>query len=289
MASYFWLDGSNNRYYQGNAFNYNNIQYTSAGATPATFTSLGFTQVTIQAKPDTRFYSVTGPNDSGAWTAVAKPLAELKDFYIERCRNLMNAQASGSGALSELIYAFKDSGTIATDWTKFLSAIKTRRDEDYAVINAAADVPAIAAIADAPEWVLVDPNDTSDGYQINPNPHLHGGTLNPHELEEIYGTIVITRAGANLTSALFGSASDDYSEVRGVFAYDLVLHATHSGGTTLPIYNMPNGFSGTGCFPASGDTTVELRYSVGGQTWTIATLTVTDNAAAQTFTFGNQY
>ena len=47
-SSYFWLDGSNNRYYVGQPFTAGGVQYTSAGATTAQFTTLGYTQITTR-------------------------------------------------------------------------------------------------------------------------------------------------------------------------------------------------------------------------------------------------
>ena len=42
----FYVSPEGGRYYLGRAFDYNELQYTKAGATDATFTELGFTKVT---------------------------------------------------------------------------------------------------------------------------------------------------------------------------------------------------------------------------------------------------
>ena len=58
----FYKDSSNNRYYIGKPFTYNGTSYTKHGATHANFIALGFTQVIVAARPDDRFYVVTGPD-----------------------------------------------------------------------------------------------------------------------------------------------------------------------------------------------------------------------------------
>ena len=80
--SSFWLDQSTNvRYYPGRAFVYGDMQYTKKGATPETFTSLGFVEVPIQDRPDDSFYWVTGPDDTGAYTSTPKDHVELVEFF----------------------------------------------------------------------------------------------------------------------------------------------------------------------------------------------------------------
>ena len=79
----FYLDTqTNTRYYLGRAFSYGDYNYTKQGATHETFTSLGFQQVTIEQRPDDRFYIVSGPDNTGAYNATARDLATLKTQYI---------------------------------------------------------------------------------------------------------------------------------------------------------------------------------------------------------------
>ena len=79
----FYLDTqSNKRYYLGRAFSYGDLQYTAQGANHETFMALGFQQVIIQQRPDNRFYIVSGPDNTGAYSSTARDLAELKTSYI---------------------------------------------------------------------------------------------------------------------------------------------------------------------------------------------------------------
>ena len=57
----FYKDSSNNRYRIGTPFTYNGYYYGTALATHAKFIELGFTQVIVAARPDDRFYVVSGP------------------------------------------------------------------------------------------------------------------------------------------------------------------------------------------------------------------------------------
>ena len=291
MASYFWLDGSNNRYYLGQSFTYNNVQYTSSGASSSTFTTLGFTQITVAAKPDTRFFNVSGPANNGSWTSTDKPLALLKDTYVEHCRGAWNRAVSGAGTLSELIYAFKDSGSLPATYTTFLTNAKTYYDANVVKVNAVTNATGMEALVTADKWVLVDPSDLNDGYQLNSSTYLEPMPLNPDALEEIYGTITLVRAGANLTSAKFGATTAGAAaagSVSGVFGYELKLKATHGSGTVMD-YSMPNGFSGTGVFPATGTTTIQVLYQSATGTQIGTDITVAAGTGTQTLTFGNEY
>jgi hypothetical protein len=80
--SSFWLDSANTRYTLGRAFQYNDRQYTKAGASRETFEALGFTEVTIDPRPDDRFYIVSGPDNTGAYNSSPRDLDELKASFI---------------------------------------------------------------------------------------------------------------------------------------------------------------------------------------------------------------
>lgn len=82
----FYKDSNNNKYYLGRAFDYGTgeaeIQYSAGAATHAKFTELGFTQVTLDPRPDGEFYIVTGPDINGAFTSTPRNLNELKIRFI---------------------------------------------------------------------------------------------------------------------------------------------------------------------------------------------------------------
>ena len=178
MAS-FWLDpATGKRYNEGRAFTYNNVQYTRAGATSAKFTALGFNAVNVGARPDDRFYVVSGPDNTGAYTSTARDLATLKDDYKKKmkleARNILRTTdwlvvrlAENSDAIPAAVATFRDN-------------VRTVADDNCTKIDACADVAALAALISAPREVLVDNNDPAQGYQSNaagltPNPDAVAG------------------------------------------------------------------------------------------------------------------
>ena len=83
----FYLDTqTNTRYYLGRAFSYGNKNYLPSGATAEVFESLGFTKVVIQQRPDDRFYIVSGPDSTGAYSSTPRDLVELKTEYIRQAK-----------------------------------------------------------------------------------------------------------------------------------------------------------------------------------------------------------
>ena len=90
----FWIDPSTNqRYYLGKPFVYDGVQYTAAGANATKFNTLGFNQVVVGARPDDRFYIVTGPGNDGNYTTTARDLDELKGRFVREtkttCYNIL--------------------------------------------------------------------------------------------------------------------------------------------------------------------------------------------------------
>lgn len=80
----FYLSPDGKRHYLNRAFDYNDRQYTRFAATHEKFTELGFTQVIVGQRPDDRFYIVTGPDNTGAYTATPRDLNDLKARFILR-------------------------------------------------------------------------------------------------------------------------------------------------------------------------------------------------------------
>ena len=81
----FYLDPQTlKRYTLGTPFIYNDVQYTAAGATHDKFIELGFTQITVGPRPDSRFYIVTGPDQNGNYTKTDRDLTQLKLNFVKR-------------------------------------------------------------------------------------------------------------------------------------------------------------------------------------------------------------
>jgi hypothetical protein len=147
----FYLDENNQRYYVGTPFTYNNIQYTRAGATAETFISLGFTPVTIQPRPDERFYIVSGPDDTGAYNATPRDLTELKEQFVA------DVKAEAHEILSRtdwyVIRAIESGLTgvpsaVPAGATTYRAAVRAASDARCEALYAAADIPALQALLD---------------------------------------------------------------------------------------------------------------------------------------------
>jgi hypothetical protein len=149
----FYLDSNNKRYYVGRAFTYNNIQYTRAGATAETFLGLGFTPVTIQPRPDDRFYIVSSVQNDGSYSYEPRDLAELKTSFIAQLKQHAHQLLSST---DWYIIRALESGLLGTPSTVPASASTYRSTVRSLVaaredaINAAADVEALKAVIDTP-------------------------------------------------------------------------------------------------------------------------------------------
>ena len=80
----FYLDPQTlKRYTLGTPFTYNGVQYTAAGANHGTFISLGFTQVVVEKRPDSKYYIITGPDNDGKYNKTPRNLVELKEGFVK--------------------------------------------------------------------------------------------------------------------------------------------------------------------------------------------------------------
>ena len=151
MAS-FWLDpATNKRYNEGRAFTYNDKQYTRSGASASTFSALGFTAVTVGARPDDRFYIVSGPDNTGAYTSTARDLADLKENYVRQTK--LSARNILKKTDWLVIRKEENASTIPASVETFRDAVRTVSDDNCTAINAAATVEALKALIDAPYQV----------------------------------------------------------------------------------------------------------------------------------------
>ena len=169
----FYVSPEGGRYYLGRAFDYNNLQYTKAGATDATFTELGFTKVVPQSRPDDRFYIVSGPDAAGEYNSTPRDLKQLKaSFSAEQL-----STANGILQQSDFVFirlAEEGAGTVTVP-----TALPTQRDEvrtvckdNVGLIAAAKSVPALEALIKAPAEVLEDSESLVPKTMENPEPHL---------------------------------------------------------------------------------------------------------------------
>jgi hypothetical protein len=168
----FYLDpATQQRYYLGKPFSYNNVQYTRAGATHENFISLGFNQVLIQQRPDDRFYVVSGPASDGSYSSTPRDLDELKLNFI---------MAEKEGALSLLsasnwyVLRSEEGISIPAIYVDYRGAVRAASDLRCDQINGVATVEELEALMNAPAQVI-DPAWDGQGdpvYIENPEPYL---------------------------------------------------------------------------------------------------------------------
>ena len=170
----FYVDQSTQkRYYIGTPFDYNERQYTKAGATHDKFIELGFTQVIIQQRPDNRFYIVSGPNAAGEYDSTPRDLKQLKaNFSAEQLRTANSILQQSDFVFIRL--AEEGAGTVTVP-----AALPTQRDEvrtvckdNVGLIAAAKSVAALEALIKAPAEIA-DPEVLDEVRTMeNPEPHL---------------------------------------------------------------------------------------------------------------------
>ena len=141
----FYKDSSNNRYYIGTPFTYNGYYYGKALATAAKFVELGFTLVTVAARPDDRFYIVSGPGNDGTYTSTDRDLAALKTTFKAETKLRAHQLLKGTDwyVLRFIDGGFTDAdsqipGDVRTYRSGIRTASGTRCDEIDAVTTVAA-------------------------------------------------------------------------------------------------------------------------------------------------------
>ena len=179
--SSFWLDQSTDiRYYPGRAFVYGDMQYTTKGATPETFTSLGFVEVPIQERPDDNFYFVTGPDDSGAYTSTPRDHTELVENWVIQENQTCNQILSGS---DWMVTRKEETGTpIPDDYVTYRADVRSTCGLRQQAEMETQTTQELEALVKAPAYIP-DPNDPTKVIP-NPAPHLTPWPEDPLTVEQ---------------------------------------------------------------------------------------------------------
>ena len=164
----FYTDLANNRYYLGRPFKYGDIQYTAAGATHAKFAELGFNQVTVQARPDDRFYIVTGPDANGQYAATPRDIDELKSEYVKRSKLAARTLLAKTDWL--VIRKEENANSIPAAVETFRDQVRTISDDNCTLINGCADVAALETLINTP--ALIQDGNNQGSYIANTDSHL---------------------------------------------------------------------------------------------------------------------
>jgi hypothetical protein len=169
----FYVSPEGGRYYLGRAFDYNDLQYTKAGATHDKFIELGFTQVIPQQRPDDRFYIVNQISADGSYSSTPRDLGQLKASFSAEQLNTAN------GILQQSDFVFirlaeEGAGTVTVP-----AALPTQRDEvrtvckdNIKLITDCKSVAALEALIKAPATVTDPEHQDEVRTMENPEPHL---------------------------------------------------------------------------------------------------------------------
>ena len=183
--TYFWLDQTTDkRYNEGRPFSYGQgedlVNYTAAGATAETFTSLGFTEVLIQPRPDDRFYIVSGPDNKGQYQAIPRDLDDSTDpdtgvvtQGLKTQWQLQDKQEANSLlSPSDWMVTRKAETNIdmKPEWEQYRNAIRTTGPIRRNQINDVKTVEELESLVTNQAWIS-DPKDPTKQI-VNPKPHL---------------------------------------------------------------------------------------------------------------------
>lgn len=143
--STFYLSPGQVRHYERRPFTYLGVQYTKYGATRAKFLELGFTEVTIQARPDDRYYIVSGPDNNGAYSATERPLDELKQSAIQQVKEQSHGILRDTDW--QVIRGIEEPGKPIKKAIKdYRAGVRAAADAQEVAINACSTVEELAAL-----------------------------------------------------------------------------------------------------------------------------------------------
>ena len=171
----FYLDtNTNKRYTIGRPFEYNGVSYTRAGASHATFMSLGFTQVLPQQRPDGAYYVVSGPDNTGAYTSTPRDLAQLKsNFILQTKRHAHDTLRNSDWYVIRLLELGATNPTVAAvpaSVSSYRAAIRAASDARCTQISSMGSVEQLESLMKAPSQIYDVENEV---YIDNPAPHLY--------------------------------------------------------------------------------------------------------------------
>ena len=176
----FWLDETASpakRYYEGRAFVYgegdDKVQYTKAGATPATFASLGFKEVFVDPRPwDDKYYIVSGPDNDGHYNATPRDLAELKTAFIQEQKNTARSILSNTDWYVIRALELTALGTptaIPAATGTFRGEVRAAADARELLIDGCSTIEELEALMKAPAEIY---DEASDSMIENPEAYL---------------------------------------------------------------------------------------------------------------------
>ena len=124
-------------------------------ASPEDRAAIGITEVTLQPRPDDRFYWVSGPDDNGDYTAIPKDLAGLKTTWTGQFKQTAYAMLATSDWM--VVRKQENDTPIPADWTTYRAAVRTTCAQAITDLEATTDIDAFIAAVTTVQWPK-DPN-----------------------------------------------------------------------------------------------------------------------------------
>lgn len=180
MASFF-LSPESDRYYAGRAFVYGGRQYTKAGATRATFEGLNFTEITINQRPDDRFFIVSGPDDKGNYSSEPRDHAQLVDAFTQEQRSICGSLLSSSDWM--VIRQMETGTAIPEDWAAYRAACRAVCTTRIEQLAGTTSTEGLQTLVNAPATVTGPRGQMA---VVNPDPFLELWPAQPgEEVQEV--------------------------------------------------------------------------------------------------------
>lgn len=134
-------------------FEHDGVQYPANWlrlASPEDRAAIGITEVTIQPRPDDRFYWVDGPALDGTWSAIPKDLDGLKKQWSAQFKQTAWTLLAPS---DWLVVRKQEVGTaIPAEWSSYRDMVRSTCTIAIANIEAAADIDAFITAATSVVW-----------------------------------------------------------------------------------------------------------------------------------------
>ena len=176
----FYLDSNNNKYYLGKSFRYGDTYYGPDSATHPKFMELGFTQVIVAPRPDTKYYIATGPDLNGQYTSTPRDLAELKlNFKLEQKRTAHQILRKSDWYVIRSMELGVVAAAVPVALSSFRAAYRVASDARCAEIDACTTVQELETLMKAPAELYNIETKTSS---VNPSAR----TQWPEPLAETY-------------------------------------------------------------------------------------------------------
>jgi len=159
----YYLDADGRRYRIGSQFTYLGTSYGASAATHSKFMELGFTQVIPQQRPDDRFYIVSGPDNTGAYSSTPRDLNQLKLGFIMQQKRVARQLLQASDWY--VIRKAETDEALPVMWATYRAEVRAASDVRCEEIAAVTSIEDLAALIKAPEYLY---NEETEEQEPNP-------------------------------------------------------------------------------------------------------------------------